>query len=60
MSFVFVSSVVVGCFGLLPFSYVYRGGAVRFSVPLGLGLVYSLVVVLCLFGNKFLIIKKKN
>ena len=32
------------CFGLLPSSYVFRGGAVRFSFPLGLGLVYSLVV----------------
>ena len=48
VSLVFVSSVFVGCFGLLPISYVFRGGAVRYSVPLELGLVYSLVVALCL------------
>ena len=39
----------------------FRGGAVRFfSVPLGLGLVYSLVVAFCLLEiNSYLSKKKK-
>ena len=31
-----------------------------FSIPLGLGLVYSLVVAFFAFGNKFLLIQKKK
>ena len=31
VSLVNLSLVVVGCFGLMPFSYIFRGGAVRFS-----------------------------
>ena len=52
------------CFGLMPLSYVFRGGVVRFSFFSG-GLwlrVLFLVVFfgLCPFGNKFLLIQQKR
>ena len=48
--------------GLIPLSYVYRGGAVRLLFSLvASALYYSyLFVGLCPFGNKFLIIQKKK
>ena len=51
------------CFGLMPLSYDFKGGVVRFSsslVAFGL-LYYSCLFVWALpFGNKFLIIQKKK
>ena len=48
----------------MPLSYVFRGGSVRFSFfSGGLGLLVLFLVVffgLCPFGNKFLLIQKKN
>ena len=46
-------------------SYVFRGGAVRFSFFLGaLGFLYCswffFFLGLCPFGNNFLLIQKKN
>ena len=51
------------CIGLMPLSYVFRGGVVRFSFFLVVfGLLYCswLFVGLCPFGNKFLLIQKKK
>ena len=53
-----VDFVLGGC----PCSYVFRGGAVRFSyslVAFGVVLFFSLLGF-CPFGNKFLIIQKKK
>ena len=48
------------CFGLLPFSYVYRGGAVSFLVSKGTCYLFLLIVCGALpFWKKFLIIQKK-
>ena len=47
-------------YGLLP-PLCFLGEVLSvFSVPLGLGLVYSLVVAFLPFGNKFLLIQKKK
>ena len=51
------------CFGLMPLSYVFKGGAVRFSFFLvAFGFLYCswLFVGLCPFGNKFLLMQKKK
>ena len=49
------------CFGLLPFSYVYRGGAVSFLVSKGTCYLFLLIVCGALpFWKKFLIIQKKK
>ena len=41
--------------------WFFRGGAARFfSVPLGLGLLYSLVVAFLPFGNNTYLSKKKK
>ena len=50
---------VSGCF---PYSYVFRGGVVRFSYSLGaygFVLFFSCLLGYCPFGNKFLIIQKQ-
>ena len=48
----------------MPLSYVFKGGAVRFSFFLGaLGFLYCSWLFffgLCPFGNKFLLIKKND
>ena len=54
---------VLGCcwlFWAVAFPSVFRGGSVRFSVILGLGLVYSLVVWLCLLEINAYLSKKKR
>ena len=50
------------CIGLMPLSYVYRGGVVRFSFALVAVCIYFAIVCwgIALFGNKFLIIQKKK
>ena len=50
------------CIGLMPLSYVYRGGVVRLLFSLVASTLYYsyLFVGLCPFGNKFLIIQKKK
>ena len=51
------------CFGLMPLSYVFREGAVRFSFfwgAFGFMVCSWLFVGLFPFGNKFLLIQKKQ
>ena len=48
----------------MPFSYVFRGGAVRLSYSLVAFWLRVMLLFVCLafglFGNKFLIIQKKT
>ena len=56
-----VFSFVVGCMGCCPLCFLGVVLSVFFSVPLGLGLVFSLAVAFCLLEiNSYLSKKKKK